>query len=68
MTTDRDRRNQLKKATEDGLRDGRAEGQAEEQIRSKQKLISVAKALLADGMSPEKVCSITGLAKEDILD
>lgn len=51
MTTDRDRRNQLKKAAEDGLREGREEGREEERK-------ALTQAMEAAGLPPEKIQEI----------
>lgn len=53
MTTDRDRRNQLKKATEDGLRDGRAEENK-----------SFMDAFAAAGLSKEEIDRILKFKKD----
>lgn len=63
MTTDRDRRNQLKKATEDGIRDGRAEGRAEGREEEK---VAIAKNLLAMKMPVSDISKATGLPEEEI--
>ena len=55
MTTERDRRNQLKKATEDGLKEGRAEERA-----------SVAARLLEMGSDMGFISQATGLSIEEI--
>lgn len=63
MTTERDRRNQLKKATEDGLKEGREKGLAEgraEEIRS------IAKRLLEMGSDIDFISQATGLPIEEI--
>ena len=59
MTTDRERRNQLRKATEDGIRDGRAEGREEEKV-------AIAKNLLAMKMPVSDISKATGLPEEEI--
>ena len=63
MTTEKDRRNQLKKATEDGLKEGREKGRAEgraEEIRS------IAKRLLEMGSDIDFISQATGLPIEEI--
>lgn len=59
MTTERDRRNQLKKATEDGLSEGRAEGRAEANNETAVKMIK-------EGFDDEMICKLTGLPQEAV--
>ena len=55
MTTERDRRNQLRFAVDNAREEGRKEGAVE-----------IAKALLANGVKMEVIAASTGLSKEEI--
>ena len=63
MTTERDRRNQLKKATEDGLKEGREKGLAEGRAEGR---ASVAARLLEMGSDMGFISQATGLSIEEI--
>ena len=63
MTTERDRRNQLKKATEDGLKEGREKGLAEGRAEGR---ASVAARLLEMGSDIDFISQATGLPIEEI--
>ena len=56
-------RDYIVSAEEKGIEIGKAEGKAEENIRVK---IEIAKAMLLDGDSVEKVAKITGLSIDEI--
>ena len=63
MTTERDLRNQMAYAIEQGLQQGREQGlqQGREEER-----IDIAKGMLADGMPVESIAKYTGLTAEEI--
>lgn len=71
MTTERDRRNQLKKATEDALTQGIAEGRAKGIAEGRAEGIAegragIVKELLASGMTLEQLKERLHLSKEDL--
>ena len=59
MTTERDLRNQMAYAIEQGLQQGLQQGREEERI-------DIAKGMLADGMPVESIAKYTGLTAEEI--
>ena len=63
MTTERDIRNQIKYAHDEGKADGKAEGLAEGRDEERQR---IAKAMLADGLAPEQVARYSGLTPEQL--
>ena len=67
MTTERDLRNQMAYAIEQGLQQGREQGlqQGLQQGREEER-IDIAKGMLADGMPVESIAKYTGLTAEEI--
>lgn len=72
MTTERDRRNQLKKALEDGLKDGRekglAEARAEAAVEREALKKEIARNLIKKGFSDTDIAAIVPLSLEEIQD
>ena len=72
MTTERDLRNQMAYAIEQGLQQGREQGlrqglqQGLQQGREEER-IDIAKGMLADGMPVESIAKYTGLTAEEIM-
>ena len=63
----RDEENALRNAKEDGIAEGKKLGLEEGRaIGEKSKQIEIARNLLQEGMSIEKVSTIVGLSKEEI--
>lgn len=59
----RDTLNQIRGAYQDGEEKGRAEGRAEGRVETK---LEIARSMLSDGISPQKIAKFTGLSIEDI--
>ena len=70
MTTERDRRNQLKKATDDALAEGRekglAEGRAEAAIEQEALKKEIARNLIKKEWSDADIAAIVPLSLEEI--
>ena len=67
MTTERDIRNQIAYAREEGVVQGFAEGEAEGKAEGrKEQTITIAKAMKANGLSIEVIAACTQLPPEDI--
>ena len=64
MTTERDIRNYISFAREEGRKEGHAEGQEE---RAKKQALKTAKALLGMGVSEDIIVKSTGLSPEEVL-
>ena len=63
MTTERDLRNQMAYARQEAIEEGHAQGHAQGLAEG---LVAVAKEMLADGMSLDKIAKYTGLSQEEI--
>ena len=63
MITERDYRNILETAREDGFAEGEAKGKAE---GSAAKAAEIARAMLASGMDIPLISSLTGLPEEEV--
>ena len=71
MITERDYRNILETAREDGFAEGEAKGKAEgladgEAKGRAAKAAGIARAMLASGMEHSLISSLTGLSQEEI--
>ena len=71
MITERDYRNILETAREDGFAEGEAKGKAEgladgEAKGHAEEKVSIARAMLASGMDIPLISSLTGLPEEEI--
>ena len=63
MTTERDRRNQLRYAVDNAREEGLAAGEAKGR---KEGAVEIAKALLANDVKMEVIVASTGLSEEEI--
>ena len=67
MTTERDLRNQMAYARQEAIEEGHAQGHAQGLAEGlAEGLVAVAKEMLADGMSLDKIAKYTGLSQEEI--
>ena len=67
MITERDYRNILETAREDGFAEGEAKGLADGEAKGRAaKAAEIARAMLASGMEHSLISSLTGLSEEEI--
>ena len=67
MTTERDRRNQIAYAREEGRSAGLEEGESKgREEGAREERLRLAKALLANGVKMEVIVASTGLSEEEI--